>query len=70
MSGEVERCFPRGGSGLTYQHEIGWKGLPGEKHSSLLRTYVNYGHTSFVALGPERYSIWVGSSLAHKYKTS
>jgi len=27
--------------------ELGWKGLPGTKHSSLLRKSVNYGHKKF-----------------------
>jgi hypothetical protein len=38
-SGAPERCFTWVGSCLTRKHLLGWKGNPGGKHSSLLRTF-------------------------------
>jgi hypothetical protein len=29
-----------------------WKGLPGDKHSSLLQTFVNYRRKKFYTIGP------------------
>ncbi len=31
---------------------LGWEGLPGEKHSSLLQEFVNYGRKTFMTLPP------------------
>jgi hypothetical protein len=32
---------------------LGWEGLPGTKHYSLLQTFINYGRKkSFITLGP------------------
>jgi len=49
-SGESERCFVQVGSGLTRKHETKLDSLDRSKHSSLLRTFINYGRKSFKTL--------------------
>ncbi len=40
------------GSGLTGKNYTNMEMLARDKHSSLLRTFVNYGCKSFITLGP------------------
>jgi hypothetical protein len=37
--------------GLIANIRLGWKRLARDKHSSLLRAFVNYGQKSFIILG-------------------
>jgi hypothetical protein len=63
-SGAPERFFNRVGSFFTSIHQLGWKGLPGNKHSSLLRQFINYGRKKFYNIDTMSYLIdrlWVGS---------
>jgi hypothetical protein len=41
-SGALERCFSRVDSSLSHKHQTKVKRLAGDKHSSLLQTFVNY----------------------------
>jgi len=42
-SGATERCFARVSSGLIHNHWARLEMLTGDKHSSLLRTFINNG---------------------------
>jgi hypothetical protein len=37
---------------LPTNNRLDWKGLPEEKHPSLLRKFVNYGQKKFYNIGP------------------
>ncbi len=45
-------CRTQAGSMLTCKHQTRLERLARDKHSSLLRTFVNYGRKSFIILGP------------------
>ncbi len=51
MSANKARCFTRVGSGLNQKHYTRLERLNRDKHSSLLRTLVNYGRKSCITLG-------------------
>jgi hypothetical protein len=51
-SGAPERFFNRVGSCFTNRHETRLERLAMDKHSSLLRTFVNYGHKKLYNIGP------------------
>jgi len=44
-------CFTRAGS---HKHERTLEWRAGDKHSSLLQTFVNYKRKKFIPFGPER----------------
>ncbi len=48
----VKRCFIRVGSGLTCKHQTRLECAARNKHSSVLRIFVNYGHKMFNNIGP------------------
>ncbi len=50
--GAPERFFNRVGSCFTKRHYIRLERLLMDKHSSLLRTFVNYGRKFFITLEP------------------
>jgi len=50
--GAPERCFTWIGSGHTCKHWTWLERLARDKHSSLLRKYVNYGSKKFYSTGP------------------
>jgi hypothetical protein len=52
QSGAPAWCFTRVGSGLVCNHKIRLERLARDKHSSLLRKYINYGHKKFYNIGP------------------
>jgi hypothetical protein len=54
MSGALERCFTRVGSNLIKNHWTRLERNAREKHSSLLRALVNYGHEKFYNIGLKR----------------
>jgi hypothetical protein len=47
-SGAPEMCFAKVGSGLTYKQKL----LARDKHSSLLRTFVNFRLKNIYNIGP------------------
>ncbi len=51
-SGAPERCFTWVGSGLTCKHVTRLERLARDKHSRLLRKYVNYVRKKFYSTGP------------------
>jgi hypothetical protein len=51
-SGASARCFTEVGSGLTNNHYTRLERLVRDKHSSLLRKFVNYGQKKFYNIGP------------------
>ncbi len=52
QSGATERWFTWVGSGLTCNHYTRMDRLARDKHSSLLRKFVNYGQKKFYNIGP------------------
>ncbi len=40
------------GSGLTHKHKTKWEKLAMDKHSGLLRIFVNYSRNFFITFGP------------------
>ncbi len=65
QSGARERFFILGQApGLTHKHQNRLRRLVGEKHSSLLRTFVNYGHKKFCNIGPCTINFY-GSNFCH-----
>jgi hypothetical protein len=50
-SGASERCFPQVGPVSLTNIRLDWKGLQGIKHSSLLRTLINYDGKMFYNIG-------------------
>jgi hypothetical protein len=51
-SGVLKRCFTRVGSSLTHKHYIRLEKPIRDKHSSLLRTLLNYSRKKFITLCP------------------
>jgi hypothetical protein len=47
-----ERSFTWQGSGLTFKYYIRLERLAGDKHSSFLQKYVNYGCKKFIVHAP------------------
>jgi hypothetical protein len=45
---------------------LGWKGMPGTKHSSLLQTFVNYDLKSLISLGRGKKVLLHTNSLAYR----
>ncbi len=54
LSGAPERCFTRLPSGFTQKDQIWLERLARDKHSSLLRTFVNYDQKKFDNNWPQR----------------
>ncbi len=63
-SGAPERCFNRVGSFFKNRHYIRLERLAMDKHSSLLRTILNYGCKKFYNIGPRGlyYKTFYGSN--------
>jgi hypothetical protein len=61
-SGAPERFFNRVGSCFTNRHYTKLERLAMDKHSSLLRTFVNYGRKKFYNIGPS-FSVKVFSNI-------
>ncbi len=51
QSGSSERSITRVGSGLTGKHQTRLENLARDKHSSLLRNFINYGRKKFYSIG-------------------
>ncbi len=51
-SGSPQRCFNLVGPGLASKHWTRLERLAKDKHSSVLRRSVNYGHNKFYSTGP------------------
>ncbi len=58
------RCYTRVGCCLTGDHQTRLKRLASDKHSSLLRTFVNYGSTKFYNTEPRCLADAAQSELA------
>ncbi len=54
------------GSGVTSKHKTCLERLANDKHSSLLRTFVNYAIKSFIGLAPARLILFVYSKKIYK----
>jgi len=53
MSVGRARAYPKAEAvALPTNIKPGWKRLTGDKHSSLLHTFVNYGRKQFLNIGP------------------
>ncbi len=52
-------CFTRVGSSPTSKHQTRLKRLAKDKHSSLLRTFVNYVRKKFCNIGPSVIKLFV-----------
>ncbi len=50
--GDKHRCFTWVGPGLALKHWTRLEKLARDKHSSLLRKYLNYGRNKFYSTGP------------------
>ncbi len=64
--------FTQVGLGLTHKDQTRMKNLARDKHSNLLRTFVNFGRKSFMTLGPgakPKGSTRLGSVLTQKHQT-
>jgi hypothetical protein len=54
-----EKFFTRVSFSHTRKHKTGVKRLARDKHSSLLRTLINYGNKKFVILGPAGFNVFI-----------
>ncbi len=52
LYGAPEKCFTQVSSSLTHNYFTRLKKFSDDKHSSLLRTFVNYGRKKFCSIGP------------------
>ncbi len=52
---------------IAHKHETKLERLSLDKHSSLLRTFVNYEIKIFITLGPEVYPIKLFTAVIYKF---
>ncbi len=65
QNGAPERCFICIGSSITSKYQTSLERLARDKHSSVLRKFVNYGQKKFYNIGP-RSQFYKNSLLSHR----